>query len=178
MLPKEYCELEELRKKLLKLGIGYQVIGKKGDKGDPGPLIASSNEGIFFTSLEDTNKTNKMIFIDPWTVSNPSEYFSILDNEVQLVPGLYEISFSGQITGVDNNNGGSFSLETSEGSEIKGLSFELEKGNLSKMNFSKTILFRFENNTILQVKTYINGDQIQNNVNIIDVNLYIKKIHE
>ncbi len=205
MFSKEYCELEELRRKLLKLGIGYSVIGKKGDRGPkgeqgekgdkgepgeqgergpqgeqgiPGPLVASSTEGIFFTTFSDAETSDQMLFENPWTVSNPSEYFKIDEDTVEVVSGLYEITFSGLITNADNTHGGTFFLQTSEGSEIKGLSFELGQGSISQMYFSRTILFRFEKDTILEVLAYIIGEQNTSNVKISDVNLYIKKIHE
>lgn len=177
----EYCELEDLRKKLLKIGIGYSVIGKKGDKGDKGdagPLVSSSTEGIFFTTFNETNKENKLEFEIPWLVPNPSTYFSIYDNNIELETGLYEISLSGSINNVDNDHSGTISLQTTEGAEIKGLSFLLEAGDIPKIYFSRSILFRFEEPTLLEVHSYITGDLNTSNVTFTDINLYIKKIHE
>lgn len=177
----EYCELEDLRKKLLKLGIGYSIIGKKGekgDKGDAGPLISSSTEGIFFTTFNDSKEENKLTFDTPWLVPNPSTHFSMYDNDIELEQGLYEISLSGSITNVDNDHSGTISVITKENEEIKGLSFELEQGNIPKIYFSRTILFRFEKPTVLEVHSYINGDINTSNITFSDINLYIKKIHE
>lgn len=181
MLPNDYCELENLRKKLLKLGIGYpikQIKGAKGEKGDPGPIIPSSTESIFFTTFQETNISDRMQFETPWLIPNPSKHFIIEDNQIELNPGLYEITLSGQIENVDNDHGANIYVQTSEGSEIKGLSFQLNKGNVNQMYFSRTILFRFENNTILEVWDYIIGDENTSNIIISEVNLYIKKIHE
>lgn len=79
---------------------------------------------------------------------------------------------------VDINHGAIFYLQITEGSEIKGLSFQLDKGNVNQMYFSRTILFRFENKTNIEVLGYIIGDENTSNVIIKEVNLYIKKIHE
>ena len=46
------------------------------------------------------------------------------------------------------------------------------------MSFAKTILFRFEEETTLDVTANITGDLNTSNVNISDVTLLIKKIHE
>lgn len=184
MSSNEYCELEALRKKLLKIGIGYPMGGKrgakgdKGDKGEPGPVIPSSTEGIFFTTFQESKISDQMFFEIPWVIPNLSEHFLVRDNDVEVVPGLYEITFSGLIENVDNNHGGMFYLQTSEGTEIKGLSFQLDAGNIPKMYFSRTILFRFEEITTLEVMAYIIGEEVSSNVKISEVNLYIKKIHE
>ena len=64
----------ELRNKIMNLGIGCSVIGprglkgEKGDKGDQGergeagPVIASSNEGIFFADFPDINLSEEVEF--------------------------------------------------------------------------------------------------------------------
>lgn len=173
----EFCELNELRKKLIKLGIGNFTL-KKGKKGDPGPLIPSSNEGIFFTTFKDENTSSKLTFDTPWLVPNPSNYFSIYDNNVELEKGLYEISLSGLIENIDSDHGGSISVQTIDNAEIKGLSFVLDAGNVPKLYFSRSILFRFEEPTIIEIKSYISGDLNTSNVGFSDINLYIKKIHE
>ena len=46
------------------------------------------------------------------------------------------------------------------------------------MNFSQTILFRFEQETTLQVKADILGNQDDSNVVVTNVNLVMKKIYE
>lgn len=187
MLPENYCELEHLRKNLLKLGIGYpikKIKGVKGDtgptgpKGDSGPIIPTSTESIFFTTLNETTISDQMTFESPWILPNPSTYMKINENQVEVDKGLYEITLSGQITNADNNHGATFYLQTIEGSEIKGLSFQLDKGNTNQMYFSRTILFRFEEKTELEIMAYIIGESATSNIQISEVNLYIKKIHE
>ena len=120
-----------------------------------GETPSSSTEGIFFASYNDTN-----------------------DIEVEVVPGIYEIDLSGYIDGVDNTHGGSFYLVDSTGSAIKDLTFELPLSDISKMYFSKNILFRFKDDTILEVMTNLTGDINTSNVEVKDVTLLMKKIHE
>lgn len=177
----EQRELENLRKKLLKIGIGYplnKIKGPTGPKGEPGPVIPSSTETIFFTTFNELTKSDQLKFENLWLIPNPPTYIHINENQVELETGIYEITLSGEILNVDINHGAIFYLQTTEGSEIKGLSFQLDKGNVNQMYFSRTILFRFENKTNIEVLGYIIGDENTSNVIIKEVNLYIKKIHE
>lgn len=195
----ENCELQEnirLRKKLLKLGIGFINAGprgkkgdkgEKGDKGDtgpkgdqgiPGPVIPSSNEGIFFTGYIDTEESESMTLEDAWLIPNPTEYFILKQREVVVNPGVYEISFSGFIEGVDATHGADLYLKNNNGEALKDLTFHLPAGNISEMHFSKTILFRFDDQTSLIAETSITGDRNTSLVKIEDVTLFLKKIHE
>ena len=190
----KYQELEKnlkLRNKLLKLGIGCVVKGPKGDIGPTGPqgeigptgpageTSASSNEGLFFTSFSDTKDSNKMVLEDSWFVPSESEYFTILnDTDIEVQPGIYEITFSGLVNDSDDTHGAAFYLQNSEGSALKDLTFELPIGNGKQMNFSQTIIFRFENVTVLEVIADILGDTGTSNITISSVNLLMKKIHE
>ena len=122
----KYQELEErlkLRNKLLNLGICLTAVGptgpkgdigpqgipgekgEKGDKGDKGdigpegPTTPSTNEGLMSTGFVETKTTGKMTLQDPWLIPNPSSYFNLLeDNDIEVQPGIYEITFSGLIT--------------------------------------------------------------------------------
>ena len=78
--------------------------------------------------------------------------------------------------GVDNTHGGSFYLVDSTGSAIKDLTFELPLSDISKMYFSKNILFRFKDDTTLEVMTNLTGDINTSNVEVKVVNLYQKDI--
>lgn len=180
-----------LRNKLLCLGLLSSSIGPrglkgdrgdkgdKGDKGDTGEAAISSNESIFFTSYEPTDASGVMTLGDTWLVPNPSEYFLIPnDTEVEVTPGIYEISFSGIVKGVDNTHSGQFYLITGAGSAIHDLTFELSTGSINEMYFSKNILFRFEEDTILEVMAGVSGDIDTSNVEIDNVTLLMKKIHE
>ena len=112
------------------------------------------------------NDIEAMIINETWLVPEPSEYFIVPNNtEVEVVPGIYEIDLSGYIDG-------------GTGSAIKDLTFESPLGDISKMYFSKNILFRFEYDTILEVMTNLTGDINTSNVEVKDVTLLMKKIHE
>lgn len=193
---KEIEKLEEhlrIKKKLLELGIGCSYVGPtgkqgptgpKGDKGEngdigpTGPIASSSNEGIFFTSFEDIDITDTMTLKDTWLVPNPSDYFVVNGNEIEVKPGIYEITFSGLIEQADDQHGATLYFQTKEGSAIKELTYKLSVGDGKQMNFSQTILFRFENVTNLQAAVSILGDVDTSNVLVSNVTLVMKKIHE
>ncbi len=190
----------KLRKKLLSLGICSSVIGPtgpqgipgvqglKGEKGDvgptgpqgePGPIISSTNEGMLFVSFAETKANGPMTFENSWLVPNYSQYFSLLNNnEVQIEPGIYEISLSCLIDASDVDHGVEVYLKTKEGAAIKDLDYKLPIGSTMPMNFSQNILFRFENITILEVEVNLLGDEETSNVEVSNTNLLIKKIHE
>lgn len=187
----ELLEYLKLRKKLLGLGICSNSIkgdkgdpgiqgptGPKGDKGDTGPSAIASVQGMFFTGFLDANTSGELTFDNPWFLPNTSPYFSLNGNNgIDIVPGVYEITFSGLIEQVDNSHGALFYLKDDTGAAIKDLYFKLEAGNIRQMAFSKTILFRFENDTTLQGIATILGDD-PSNIVISNVNLLIKKIQE
>lgn len=153
--------------------------GPKGDNGPAGPIVSSSNEGVFFTSFDETDSSERISLHDTWIIPNPSEFFSVLnDTDIEVQPGIYEINFSGFIDKVDDTHGATFYLQTSNGSALRDLTFNLPMGSIRQMNFSQAIIFRFEEVTVLQVMTSISGDEGTSNVIVSDVNLIMKKIHE
>lgn len=153
--------------------------GPKGDNGPAGPIASSSNEGVFFTSFDETDSSEKISLHDTWIIPNPSEFFSVLnDTDIEVQPGIYEINFSGFIDKVDDTHGATFYLQTSNGSALRDLTFNLPMGSIHQMNFSQAMIFRFEEVTVLQVMTSISGDEGTSNVTVSDVNLIMKKIHE
>lgn len=136
-------------------------------------------KGVLFASYNDTNDIIAMILNDTWLVPEPSEYFIIPNNtEVEVSPGIYKINLSGIVSGVDTTHGGSFYLKDSTEAAIKDLTFELSMGNISEMYFGKAILFRFEEDTILEVMASMTGDINTSNVVVKDVTLLMRKIHE
>ena len=165
MLSKSINELKEkleLRNKILSC---CQIVGpigprgprgERGIQGEPGPLIASSNEGIFFTGFADTN---------------------VSESEIEIEPGIYEITLTGLIENADEDHGAAFYLKNEAGSAIKDLSFQLPIGEGKIMHFSQVTLFKFDTLTTLQVMVNILGEEDTSNVTISDVNLLIKKIH-
>lgn len=101
-----------------------------------------------------------MEFDNTWFVPNPSEYFKLLDNShIEVEPGIYKISFSCYITGVDADNGIEVYLMDDTGAAIKDFDYKLEQGTLSQMNYSRVVLFRFEKTTILSVSVVLLGDK-------------------
>lgn len=136
-------------------------------------------KGVLFASYNDTNDVIAMILNDTWLVPEPSEYFIIPNNtELEVSPGIYKINLSGIVSGVDTTHGGCFYLKDSTEAAIKDLTFELSMGNISEMYFGKAILFRFEEDTILEVMASMTGDINTSNVVVKDVTLLMRKIHE
>lgn len=136
-------------------------------------------EGVLFASYNDTNDVIAMILNDTWLVPEPSEYFIIPNNtELEVSPGIYKINLSGIVSGVDTTHGGCFYLKDSTEAAIKDLTFELSMGNISEMYFGKAILFRFEEDTILEVMASMTSDINTSNIVVKDVTLLMRKIHE
>ena len=75
--------------------------GPQGEIGPTGPIASSSNEGLFSAGFIDTQETGDMVFQDSWFIPNQSSYFKLLgDKELEVQPGIYEITFSGLIFSV------------------------------------------------------------------------------
>ena len=120
-----------------------------------------------------------MEFENTWFVPNPSEYFKLLDNShIEVEPGIYKISFSCYITGVDADHGIEVYLMDDTGAATQDFDYKLEQGTLSQMNYSRVILFRFEKPTILSVSVVLIGDKGTSSVKVSDTNLVLEKIHE
>lgn len=166
----------ELRKKLLKIGICSSVVGLAGPKVDPGTNPVSATEWRFFISYNENNISSKLSINDSWLVPSISEYFDEYD--IQISPGIYELTFSGFIENSDDSHGAETIVSDQNGSAIKDLSFSLGIGNGRQMSFSQSILFRFEEVTKLSVTSNILGDLGTSNITISNVNLILKKIHE
>ncbi len=152
--------------------------GPTGATGPSGQVPSAVSEGLFFTGFMDIATTSEMTLQDPWLIPNPSEYFIVLnDTEIEVTPGIYQITLSGLVSGADDTHGATLYLKNDTGAAIKDLSFTLSPGDGKQASFSQTILFRFEEDTILQVDVSILGDQATSNVIVSDVNLLMKKIH-
>ena len=120
-----------------------------------------------------------MGFDNTWLVPNPSEYFKLLGNsQIEVEPGIYKISFSSYMTGVDADHGIEVYLMDDTGAAIKDFDYKLEQGTLSQMNYSRVVLFRFEKTTILSVSVVLLGDKGTSSVKVSDTNLVLEKIHE
>lgn len=176
----------EIRNKFINLGLGCigprglkGEKGDKGDKGDAGPVISSSNEGLFFADFNDIKNNGEVNFNNSWTLPNPSSYFTkINESMVSLSKGIYEITMSGLISGVDATHSAEIYLSDLNNTAIKDLDFNLNANNAKQMDFSRSIILRFEEDITLKVNTNITGDALSSNVVISGVNLYFKKLHE
>lgn len=123
----------ELSKKIRKLEICLVVIGPtgmtdpRGEIGPSGTTPLSSNVGIVHASFLENEDTGVMEFENTWFVPNPSEYFKLLDNShIEVEPGIYKISFSTYITGVDADHGIEVYLMDDTGAAIKDFDYKLE----------------------------------------------------
>ena len=153
--------------------------GPTGPTGPSGTAPLSSNEGIVHASFLETEDTGVMGFDNTWLVPNPSEYFKLLGNsQIEVEPGIYKISFSSYMTGVDADHGIEVYLMDDTGAAIKDLDYKLEQGTLSQMNYSRVVLFRFEKTTMLSVSVVLIGDKGTSSVKVSDTNLVLEKIHE
>ena len=119
------------------------------------------------------------------TVSEVNNYLKrIIDNDFIL----NNLSVKGEISNLKYHSSGHiyFSLKDSFGKlncvmfrgKAEDLTFKLEPNSGKQMSFSQTILFRFEQETTLQVRADILGNQDDSNVVVTNVNLVMKKIHE
>ena len=148
-------------------------------RGNPGPTTPSSTEKIFFSDFNELTSSGKLIYDNVWNIPNDTEIFNIIDeSKVKVIPGIYEISISGLVTGIDDNNSAEIYLLTDKGAAIKDLNFKFPKNSGNQSYFSKTTLFRFEEETYLEINTNIISDLQTSTITISEVNLLLKKIHE
>ena len=165
------------RNKLLELGF-FPRPGRTRLTGPTGPIYNSptSYDSVLFISFAQANYSGIMAFQDYIEIPNNSEVYTIGNDEVDILQkGVYEITFCGQITGVDQNHGAIFYLTEKSGAVVKDLSFELKSGTTNRMDCSETIITEFENPTTLLVRCGIIGDSSTANIDFANVNLIIKK---
>lgn len=125
-------------------------IGPVGPTGPSGSIPVSSTEELFFTSYEDTNKSNEMLFKDSWLIPNHSISFTLVsDSEVEVQPGIYEIAFSGLIEKADGTHGAGFYLQDKDGAAIKDFSYELPIGSGNQLQNWQTNLMFLEEEFII-----------------------------
>ena len=149
----------------------------RGEQGESGLSIY---DAVIITTYEDSLvsgalniDTDKIMPFDASTFDLPNTT-DIDINET----GDYEITLSGKISGVTTSAGGIFYLARKDGSVLNNLSFKLENGDISDMNFSGTTIININTPTTLQVKTDIIGDTTQTRISFEYISLVIKKFSE
>lgn len=153
--------------------------GPTGPQGEIGPVATASYEGLLHANYIDTSDEGDMKLNDSWLVPDPCIYFTIKkDTEIEIKPGIYEITLSSFVSGIDNTHGVEVYLKDINASAIKDLDFKIDPDGAKEMNFSRTILFRFENINTLSIAVSITGDIGTSNIEVSNVSLLLKKIHE
>ena len=108
------------RNKLLELGF-FPRPGRTRLTGPTGSIYNSptSYDSVLFISFAQANYSRIMAFQDYIEIPNNNEVFTIGNDEVDILQkGVYEITFCGQITGVDQNHGAIFYLTEKSGAVV------------------------------------------------------------
>lgn len=150
--------------------------GPKGDKGDPGSLEPVLYNGSLLVNVSETTVSGIAIFGSTKKVPNTNDYFTINGRSVNIQnAGDYEVTLCGKISGVTSAIGASFYLyDATNNKKIDNFIFELKKGNIPEMNFSKVGLLETTNPIELQLKTEIDNNDTDN-VTFSDIGILIKK---
>lgn len=150
--------------------------GPKGDKGDPGSLEPVLYNGSLLVNVSETTVSGIAIFGSTKKIPNTNDYFTINGRNVNIQnAGDYEVTLCGKISGVTSAIGASFYLyDATNNKKIDNFIFELKKGNIPEMNFSKVALLETTNPIELQLKTEIDNNDTDN-VTFSDIGILIKK---
>lgn len=151
-------------------------VGPKGDKGDPGSMEPVLYNALSFIEIPETTVSGIAIIGTTKKAPNTNEYFSVSGREINIQKaGTYEVTLCGRISGVTSAGGASFYLyDATVNQKIDDFTFELKKGNIPEMNFSKVNLLELANTTELQLKTEIEAGTT-NDVTFSDISILIKK---
>lgn len=156
--------------------------GEKGEKGDVGPAGAgvgvTAYNAILFVKYADATDVRSLTIKEKTFIPDSTSFFSVpsvINIDINFT-GIYEITLCGKISGVTLDNGASFYLwNTVTGSVINNLTFSLNEGSMSDMNFSGTTITEIFAPATLQVKTAITNDAIGSTIKFVDINLIIKR---
>lgn len=150
--------------------------GPKGDKGEPGSMEPVLYNALSFIEIPETTVSGVAIIGTTKKVPNTNEYFNISGREINVQKaGTYEVTLCGKISGVTSTGGASFYLyDATANQKIDDFTFELKKGNISEMNFSKVNLLELANTTELQLKTEIEAGATDD-VTFSGISILIKK---
>ena len=101
--------------------------GSTGPQGEIGPVATASYEGLLHANYIDTSDEGDMKLNDSWLTPNPCIYFTIKkDTEIKIKPGIYEITLSSFISGIDSTHGVEVYLRDINASAIKDPDFKVE----------------------------------------------------
>lgn len=151
--------------------------GPPGEKGDPGSSESVLYNSLLFVNVPETTVSGIAALNTPKLIPVANEYFKVSDsrNINILKSGSYEITLYGKISGVTSTVGASFYLfDVTNNQKITNLVFELKKGNIPEMNFSKLHVLEVTNSVELQLKTEIDNN-VSSDVDFSDINILIKR---
>lgn len=151
----------------------------KGEKGPAGPGVGvTAYNAILFTRYAEATDARALTIREKTFIPDPNNFFSVpstINIDIKYT-GIYEITLCGKISGVTQDNGASFYLwNTVTGSVINNLSFSLNEGTTSDMNFSASTITQIFAPATLQVKTTITNNQSSSKIKFTDINLIIKR---
>lgn len=147
-------------------------------KGEDGLDGISIYDAVIHTTYETSTTTKVLQIQNEKIIPTINQVFSITDKtDINInTNGDYEITICGKISGITENNSGSFYLFNKDTkATFNNQVFRLSNTTTSEMNFSATSLITINTPTTLQIKTDITKDTTQSQVNIENINLIIKK---
>ncbi len=151
--------------------------GDPGEKGAPGSLEPVLYNSLFFIDVPETTVAGIANLGTSKTVPANNEYFEVTESRNINIKkaGSYEVTLSGNISGVSSTVGASFYIyNVTEDKKVTNLNFELKKGNTPEMNFSKVALIEVNNPLNLQVKTEIENNA-QSDATFSNISILIKR---
>lgn len=157
----------------------YIPKGETGPKGDTGAGAgATSFNAIIFAGYNDATDSRPLTIKEKIFIPESTPVFTVptvINIEVKTT-GIYEITLCGKISGVTDINGGKFFLiNTTTGTVINNLTFELKEGTTTDMTFSGTTTTQIFAPANFQVKTSIINDPSTSNIKFYDINLVMKR---
>ncbi len=151
----------------------------KGEKGNTGAGAGvTAYNSIICVRYADASDSRSMTIKEKTFLPDPSSTFSVpstINIDIKAT-SIYEITLSGKISGVTQDNGGKFYfVNVTTGEIINNLSFALLEGDTSDMSFSSTVIIQLFAPATFQVKSVITNTLSSSSVSISDVCLIMKR---
>lgn len=154
----------------------------KGEQGEQGPAGsgagATALNAVLFTGYQDAKDSRSLTIREKIFIPESTTIFTV-PTTVRIdinTTGIYEIMLCGKISGVTEENGAKFFLlNTTTGTVINNLTFELKEGTTSDMTFSGTTITQIFAPASFEVKTSISSDPTTAKITFSDINLIIKR---